>query len=258
MTITKQLLTICCISLLSMAACTSGGSKKSGEKYADVFARHQSRITELRNFLSGLTATLKEAGTTAVSAGNLSPVLSLGDYDTSGNTLILQAHMLKTPENFTSYDSLFGLYYNMLAAEAFRWTGTTKDRMIFERDYLKDEEVDKIIAPLSAERFPYLLIVKVASMEPLLQKTDGTFEGGGATAYYYLYDWRSKKELSSVSLTAKPDAEMLYAFRAKDGAAGKNEAAEKKARETMQKNMRAKVYAWLKEITGGAAILPKY
>lgn len=258
MNVPQQLLALCCISLLSLTACQSGGGKKTGDKYADVFAKHQSRITELRSYLSGLNASLKDPATTTTPAGNLDPVPSLSDYDTSGNTLILQSHLLASPENFTSYDSLFGLYYNMLAAEAFRWTGTTKEQMIAAQDYLEEGVVDTKIAALSPERFPYLLIIKVASMEPLQQKTNGTFEGGGATAFFYLFDWRNKKELSSVSLSAKPDPEMLYAYQSKDGSAGKNEAAEKKARETMQKNMRAKVYAWLQEITGGAAVVPNY
>ena len=252
----KQLLSFYCVCMITLTACKSGGTKKTSDKYADVFAKYQPRITELRNFLSGLPSSLKETGIAVFPGGNLNPVVNLGNYDTTGNTLVLQYHLLAAPENFSSYDSLFGLYYNTLAADAFKWTGSTKERMIFERDYLKDEDVDKIIAPLSANRFPYLLIVKIVSMQPLKLKADGTYEGGGATANYYLYDWRNKKELSSISLSANPDDEMMYAFQSKNQAAGKNEAAIMKAKETMQKNMRAKVYAWLKDITSGTALLP--
>ncbi len=250
---------IVCFSLLFLFSCNSGGSKTAGDKaYADVFAKHEPRIAELRSFLSSLTGTLKDAGSTAVNVGATDPVISLGNNDTTGNTLILQYHLLTAPEGFTSYDSLFGLYYNMLAADAFKWSGTTKERMIFEQDYLKDEEVDKKLAPLSTTRFPYLLIVKATEFKPLINNEDGTFTGGNATASFYLYDWRSKKELSAISLTAKPDQEMLYAYQAKDGSGGKFEAATKKATETMQKDMRMKLYSWLKEITGGTAIVPQF
>ena len=248
----------CCAALLVLISCNSGGNKKAGEKlYADVFAKHDARITDLRSFLSSLTGTLKDAGSTAEAIGSTDPVINLGNYDTAGNTLVLQYHLLAAPEGFTSYDSLFGLYYNLLAADAFKWTGTTKERMIFEQDYLKDEDVDKKLAALSTTRFPYLIIVKATEFKPLINNEDGTFTGGSATASFYLYDWRSKKELSAVSLTAKPDQQMLYAYQAKDGSGGKFEAATKKATETMQKDMRVKLYSWLKEITGGTAVVPQ-
>ncbi len=248
----KHLFFICSVCVILLVAC------KSGDKYADIFAKHQPRITELRNFLSGLTTSLNEAGRAIVPVENLNPALNLGNYDTTGNTLILQYHLLASPENFTSYDSLFGLYYNLLAADAFKWTGTTKERMILEQDYLSEEQVENKIASLSTDRFPYLLIVKATDFEPLKQNGEGVFEGGAALASFYLYDWRSKKQMSAISLTAKPDAEMLYAYQSKDGGGGKIEAANKKAKETMEKNMRTQVYSWLKEITGGAAIVPAY
>lgn len=249
---------IVCFSLLVLVSCNSGSNKTAGDKlYADVFAKHQPRITELRSFLSSLTGVLKDAGSTPVAISNTDPVINLGNYDTTGNTLILQYHLLAAPEGVTSYDSLFGLYYNMLAADAFKWSGTTKERMIFEQDYLKDEDVDKKLAPLSTTRLPYLLIVKATELKPLINNGDGTFTGGNATASFYLYDWRSKKELSAISIAAKPDQEMLYAYQGKDGLRGKFEAATKKATETMQKDMRMKLYSWLKEITGGTAIVPQ-
>ena len=146
----------------------------------------------------------------------------------------------------------------MLAADAFKWSGTTKERMIFEQDYLKDEDVDKKLAPLSTTRFPYLLIVKATEFKPLVNNDDGTFTGGSATASFYLYDWRSKKGLSAISLTAKPDQEMLYAYQAKGGSSAKFEAAAQEAKKTMQKDMRMKLYSWLKEITGGTAIVAQF
>jgi hypothetical protein len=249
---------IVCFTLLVLVSCNSGGSKTSGDKaYANVFAKHEPRIAELRSFLSSLTGTLKDAGTTAVTVGTTDPVINLGNYDTTGNTLILQYHLLAAPEGFTN-DSLFGLYYNMLAADAFKWSGTTKERMIFEQDYLKDEDVDRKLAPLSTTRFPYLLIVKATEFKPLINNGDETFAGGNATASFYLYDWRSKKELSAISLTAKPDQEMLYAYQAKGGSSAKFEAAAQEAKKTMQKDMRMKLYSWLKEITGGTAIVPQF
>ncbi len=255
----KKFLFILSAPLLLIAACKSGGKKNEGGKYAEVFTKHQSRITELRNSLTALQTSLKEAGTTAITAGELNPAVNPGNYDTSGNTLILQHHLLAAPENFTSYDSLFGLYYNTLAAEAFRWSGNgTKERAIFEKDYLSEADVDKILSPLSVERFPYLLVVKATAFDPLRTKEDGSFEGGGATASFYLIDWRNKKELSAITLSAKPDEEMLVAYRATGGATAKNEAAEKKAKETMQKDMRSKLFAWLTEITGGKAVVPAY
>jgi hypothetical protein len=187
---------------------------------------------------------------------NLSPIVNLGNYDTSGNTLMLQYHLLDAPENYSSPDSSFGLYYNALAADAFRWTGSNKDRMIMEQDYLKEEEVEKKITPLSAQRFPYLLIIKVTHFEPLGNNADGTFTGGNATASFYLYDTKNKKELSAISLMAKPDGSMLYAYQVKDGSAGKFEAAKAKAQGSMQDNMRLQLYNWLKQITGGTAIVP--
>jgi len=247
-----------CCTLFTLIACNTVSNKTSGTAtYADVFARHQPRITELRSFLNGLTGTIKDAGSTVIHIGNTDPAIDLGNNDTTGNILILQYHLLAAPENFTSYDSLFGLNYNPLAADAFKWSGVTRERMLFEQDYLKDEEVDKKLAALSTIRFPYLLIVKATDFRTLVNKDDGTFTGGTATASFYLYDWRSKKELSAISLSAKPDAEMLYAYQAKKGDAGKFEAATKKATETMQQDMRMKVYNWLKEITGGAAIVPQ-
>lgn len=248
---------VCSFGLLVFVACNSGGNKAAGsKKYADVFTKHQPRITELRSFLSSLTGVLKDAGSMVAATGNTDPVIDLGNNDTTGNTLILQYHLLAAPESFASYDSLFGLYYNPLAADAFKWSGTTKERMIFEQDYLKDEDVDRKLEPLSTNRFPYLLIVKPVGFTPLVNNEAGTFTGGAATASFYLYDWRSKKELSAITLTAKPGVEMLYAYQAKDGSGAKFEAATKKATETMQKDMRMKLYQWLKEITGGTAIVP--
>ena len=248
---------IVCMGILILPACNSGGNKTS-RRYADVFDKHQARIKALRGFLSGLTSTLKEAGSTVVQVDSADPVINLGNNDTTGNTIILQYHLLTAPEAFTSSDSLFGLYYNPLAADAFRWSGTTKERMIFEQDYLDEGDVDKKLAALSTDRFPYLLVAKATRFDPLVNNEDGTFTGGTATASFYLYDLRSKKELSAISLTAKPDAEILYAFQAKKGDAGKFEAAAKKAKETMQQDMRMKVYRWLKEITGGTAIIPPF
>ncbi len=249
---------IVCFSFLVLISCNNGGNKTAGDKlYADVFAKHQPRITELRSFLSSLTGTLKDADSTAVTVSSANPVIDLGNNDTTGNTLILQYHLLAAPEGFTSYDSLFGLYYNLLAAEAFKWSGTTKERMIFAQDYLKDEDVEKKLAPLSTTRFPYLLIVKATKFNPLINNEDGTFTGGSATASFYLYDWRIKKQLSAISLAAKPDQQMLYAYQAKGGSGAKFKAAAKKAKETMEKDMRTKLYSWLKEITGGAAIVPQ-
>ena len=250
---------IVCFSLLFLFSCNSGGSKTAGDNaYADVFAKHEPRIAELRSFLSSLTANLKDAGSTVAAIGSTNPVINFGNNDTTGNTLILQYHLLAAPESFTSYDSLFGLYYNPLAAEAFKWSGATKERIIFEQDYLKDEDVDKKLAPLSTTRFPYLLIVKATKFNPLINNEDGTFTGGSAIASFYLYDWRSKKQLSAVSLTAKPDQQMLYAYQAKGGSGAKFEAAAKKVKETMEKDMRSKLYGWINEITGGAAVVPQF
>jgi hypothetical protein len=255
----KKFVFIFSAALLLVAACKSGGKKNEGGKYAEVFTKHQSRITELRNTLSAFQTSLKEAGTTATTVGDLNPAINLGSNDPAGNLLILQHHLLAAPENFTSYDSLFGLYYNTLAADAFRWSGNgTKERAIFEKDYLSDADVDKILSPLSADRFPYLLLVKATALEQMVTKEDGSFEGGGATAFFYLIDLHNKKELSSITLSAKPDEEMLIAYRGTGGEMAKNEAAVKKIKETMQKNMRSKVYAWLTEITGGKAVVPAY
>ena len=241
--------------LLTIAACKPG-EKKEGEKYAAVFQKHEARINDLRKFLSGLKSSLPEAGVNPVTIANLDPVLRLGDYDTTCNTLILQHHLLDAPENFVSYDSLFGLYYHPQAVEAFAWSGSSKADMIFRRDYLSDQDVDNILSPLSANRFPYLLIVKVSDMEPLARKTQETYSGGGATASYYLYDLRKKELLSSISITTAPDEKMLYAYMAKSGSFGKIDAAKRKAKETMHINMRAKVYAWLKTITNNSAMTP--
>jgi hypothetical protein len=230
--------------IILFTACNSG-SKSGKDKYSAVFKKHEAGISEIRGFLSGLINTLPDAGTNNIIIANPSPALKLGSNDSSGNLLILQYHMLATPEIFTSYDSCFGLYYNPLALDAFKWTGITKDRMIFERDYLKDEEVEKLIAPLNSERFPWLLIVKATNFETLQHNAEGRFSGGSATA-------------SSISLTASPDNEMLIAYQARKGEAGKYEEANKKAKETMQKNMRAKVYEWLLTIFNKNASVPAY
>jgi len=243
--------------IILFAACNSG-NKNSGDKYAAIFKKHEGRVNEIRSFLSGLKSTLPDASTTNIIIDNPSPALKLGSNDTAGNLLILQHHMLSTPELLTSYDSCFGLYYNTLALDAFKWTGITKDRMIFEKDYLKDEEVDKLITPLNAERFPWLLIIKATNFEKLQQNGEGQFAGGGVTASFYLFDLRSKKQVSSISLTASPDKEILFAYQAKKGENGKNEEANRKVKETMEKNMRAKVYEWLTTVFNKNATVPTY
>jgi len=252
----KTLLPLCLIALF-FCACNSGG-KSGGNKYSAVFQKHEPRISEIRKFLSGLTNALPDAGTATVVIKDPSPALKLGSNDSAGNLLILQYHMLATPEIMTSYDSCFGLYYNPLALDAFKWSGITKDRLLFEKDYLKDEDVDKILSPLNAERFPWLLIVKANSFEPLEKNGGAEFAGGSAAASYYLFDLRSKKQVSSITLSAAPDKEMLVAYQLKKGEAGKNEEEKRKAKETMEKNMRAKVYEWLTAVFNKNATVPAH
>ena len=242
------------LSALILTGCNSDSKKN----YDKVFQKHQTRIDEIRKYLTGVKSSLPEAGTIAVNAGNVNPALNMADKEAANNTIVLQYHMLDQPETVYSVDSLFGLFNNPLAAEAFQWTGINKERKIFERDYLKDDEVDKIISVLSTERFPYLLVVKPTKMVPLQIKTDATFEGGNATAAFYLFDLRSKKLLSSNTFSAGPDAELSIAYKQKAGAAGQREAAKSEAKQAMQKNMRAKVYNWLKEITNNNAVVMGY
>lgn len=243
------------VSLFS--ACGSGGNtESSGDKYAEVFKKYETSIKEIRKFLSEIKSTLPEVGNERNPIGEISPALNLGDYDTTGNTIILQFHLLNNPELFFSNDSLFGLYYNMLALDAFKWTGITKERMILEKDYLSDKEVEKIVLPLSTSRFPYLVVVKPTEFQKVIQGNEGKFEGGSATASFYLYDLRSKKLLTSTSITAAPDDEMNFAYEAGSGDNGKYTAANKMIKETVQKNMKLKVYEWLKEITNNTAIVP--
>ena len=187
-------LTIAFISLLLMAC--KGDKKTAPENngvYEEVFARHQPRINEIRTFLAGLQTSLPVADSITTRSVRLSPSLNISDNNAANNCLIVQYHLLAHPETFTSYDSLFGLYYNTVAGEAFQWTGEQREQKMFERDFLPDEEVDKILAPLSVDRFPYLLITKPTAMPPVQIKEDNRFEGGGAAASFYLYDLRSKK-----------------------------------------------------------------
>jgi hypothetical protein len=251
--------TIALISLLLMAC--KGDKKTAPESngvYEEVFARHQPRINEIRTFLKGLQTALPVADSITTQSVSLSPALNISDNNEANNCLIIQYHLLAHPETFTSYDSLFGLYYNTVAGEAFQWTGEQREQKMFERDFLPDEEVDKILAPLSVDRFPYLLITKPTAMPPVQLKEDNRFEGGGATASFYLYDLRSKKLIGSTGLSAEPDAEMLIAYTAKGGTAAQRDAAAQKAKQSLQKNMRANIYTWLKILTNNTVVVPAY
>lgn len=247
------------ISLLFMAC--KGDKKTTPESngvYEEVFAHHQPRINEIRTFLAGLQTSLPVADSTTAQPVLLSPALNISDNNQANNCLIIQYHLLAHPETFTSYDSLFGLYYNTVAGEAFQWTGEQREQKMFERDFLPDEEVDKILAPLSVDRFPYLLITKPIAMPPVQLKEGNRFEGGGASASFYLYDLRSKKLIGSTGLSAEPEAEMLIAYTAKGGTAAQRDAAAQKAKQSLQKNMRAKIYGWLKTLTSNTVVVPAY
>jgi hypothetical protein len=250
------------IALISLLLMACKGNKKNTPEgngvYEEVFARHQPRINDIRTFLAGLQTSLPVVDSTTVQPVLLSPTINISDNNEVNNCLLIQYHLLAHPETFTSYDSLFGLYYNTVAGEAFQWTGEQREQKMFERDFLPDEEVDKILAPLSVDRFPYLLITKPTAMPPIQLKEDNRFEGGGATASFYLYDLRSKKLIGSTSLLATPDAEMLIAYTAKGGTAAQRDAAAQKAKQSLQKNMRAKIYAWLKTLTGNTVVVPAY
>ena len=250
------------IALISLLLMACKGNKKNTPEgngvYEEVFARHQPRINEIRTFLAGLQTSLPVADSITIQSISLSPALNISDNNEANNCLIIQYHLLAHPETFTSYDSLFGLYYNTVAGEAFQWTGEQREQKMFERDFLPDEEVDKILAPLSVDRFPYLLITKPTAMPPVQIKEDNRFEGGGAAASFYLYDLRSKKLIGSTSLLAEPDAEMLIAYTAKGGTAAQRDAAAQKAKQSLQKNMRAKIYGWLKSLTGDTVVVPAY
>lgn len=242
------------IILCLITACQTGTKNENTGKYSNIFQKYNAGIEDIRNFLISLKTSLPDAGNEIIPVQNIEPAINFG-YDDTCNIIVLQYHLLSTPEFLFSYDSLFGLYYSLLAKEAFKWTGKTTKAGIIENAYQSDSDVDKILSSLSTEHFPYLLIVKATGFESLKTNSDKTFEGGGASASYYLYDLRNKKLLSSVSLSASPDEGLNFAYNSGEAYA-EGEAFRKKAVESMQKNMQNKVYKWLKEITNNSAIVP--
>lgn len=251
----KKIFFFALLPFLFIIGCNSGNNKNT---YSEIFKKHKPRIDEIRNFLTGLKNSIPEAGTRAVVIGKLNPILDMTDKEELNNTIVLQYDFLDQPETFYSADSLYGLFNNRIVAEAFQWSGINQERKIFEMDYLKDAEVDKILNVLSTERFPYLLVTRTIRSEPFQIKQAGEFSGGNTTAAFYVYDLRSKKLLSSNTFSASPAADLMIAYNQRSGASGQRDAAKSKAKETMKKNMRDKVFGWLKEITGNTVVMIGY